>query len=211
VWATGTKCAVRVSKDDYDRQVLQAIASGERLTQRAIAHRLGVALGLTNVVIARLIERRCIEMSRSGRRDVRYLVTAAGERELAQARRHSLQHAVQRYTEAREQIHAALSSVSAACERSGAGKHVVFYGASDLAEIAYASLQRTDLTLVGVVDEQRRGALFGFTIVGSAHLSGATLSGIPYSHVVVTTVENPHDVAVRLAALAVPEERICWL
>src|SRR5687768_6799267 len=141
------------SDADYDRRVLQAIASGQRITQRSLSNELGVALGLTNLLIRRLVARGYVKVAGIGTRHIRYLMPAAGWEALAHATRRSLQNTVVLYTETREQIRSSLSAISQRCEVDGSGqKRVVFYGAGDVAEIAYVSLQSTDLTLVGVVD-----------------------------------------------------------
>src|SRR6185503_9726 len=100
-------------------------------------------------------------------------------------------------TQTREQIRATLAEVSERCEADAGGqKRVVFYGAGDVAEIAYVSLQNTDLTLVGVVDDRRRDQFFGVTIRGRECLTAEALDNEPYSHLIVTSVR--HADAIRL-------------
>jgi DNA-binding MarR family transcriptional regulator len=151
--------------NEYDRQILQAIASGDRVTQRSLARELGVALGLTNLLVRRLVGKGYIRIAGMGTRHVRYFMTPAGVEALARAARASLENTVHLYTQTREQIRASLADISAQCEFDADGrKRVAFYGAGDVAEIAYVSLQRTDLTLVAVVDDKRRGRFFDLTI-----------------------------------------------
>ena len=152
-------------ESDYDRKVLQAIASGRRITQRSLSSDLGVALGLTNLLIRRLVGKGHVKVAGLGTRHVRYLMTAAGWEALAQATRQSLENTVHLYTETREQIRGSLAAISERCGLDAAGqRRIVFYGAGDVAEIAYVSLQSTDLTLVGVVDDRRTGRFFDVTI-----------------------------------------------
>jgi DNA-binding MarR family transcriptional regulator len=144
-------------QNEYDHQILQAIASGERITQRSLSSDLGVALGLTNLLIRRLVGKGYVKMA-VGTRHVRYLMTPAGWEALGRATRLSLENTIHLYTQTREQIRSSLATVSEQCAVHPSGeKRVVFYGAGDVAEIAYISLQHTDLTLVGVVDDRRRG------------------------------------------------------
>src|SRR5688572_31345523 len=125
-------------------------------------------------------------MARMGTRHVRYLMTPAGWEALGRATRLSLANTVELYTQTREQIRASLTAVSDRCERDASGqKRVVFYGAGDVAEIAYVSLQGTDLTLIGVVDDYRRGRFFDLTISSPLQLTADVLDGVPYSHVIV--------------------------
>ena len=147
-----------------------------------------------------------------GTRHVRYLMTVAGWEALGRASRESLENTVHLYTQTRELIRSSLSAVAERCHVDAAGqKRVVFYGAGDVAEIAYVSLQSTDLTLVGVVDDRRAGRFFDMPICGSEHLSPEMLRTVPYSHVVVTSVRHADAIRVQLDARAVPPARVSYI
>lgn len=199
---------------EYDRQILQAIASGERVTQRSLSGDLGVALGLTNLLIRRLVGKGYVKVAGMGTRHVRYLMTPAGWEALARATRISMANTVHLYTQTREQIRASLTAVSQRCEPDAAGeKCVVFYGAGDVAEIAYVSLQSTDLRLVGVVDDRRRGKFFDMMISDPDCLSADTLDGIPYAQIIVASIrQNVTDaIQQRINERGVPASRVSCL
>jgi DNA-binding MarR family transcriptional regulator len=203
---------VAPQEHEYHRQILQAIASGGPVTQRSLSGNLGVALGLTNLLIRRLAGKGYIKISGMGTRHVRYLMTPAGWEALGRATRLSLENTVHLYTQTREQIRASLAEVSSRCEVRAAGeKRVVFYGAGDVAEIAYVSLQRTDLTLVGVVDDRRTGRFFDLTIHGPDCLSAEAVNGEPYEHVVVTSVRHAEAIQARIEQRGVPPSRVSCL
>src|SRR4051812_36909468 len=103
------------SQDKYDRQLLQAIASGERLTQRSLARQMGVAVGLTNLLIRRLVGKGYVRIANMGAKHVRYLMTPAGWEALASATRASLQNTVHLYTQTREHIRDSLATISDRC------------------------------------------------------------------------------------------------
>lgn len=200
------------SDADYDRRVLQAIASGQRITQRSLASELGVALGLTNLLVRRLVARGYVKVAGIGTRHIRYLMTAAGWEALSHATRRSLQNTVVLYTETREQIRSSLSAISERCDVDAAGqKRVVFYGAGDVAEIAYVSLQSTDLTLVGVVDDRRTGRFFEVVICPPDQLAPDTIGAAPYAHVVVTSLRHADSIRARIEGRGVPPERVSCL
>ena len=197
---------------EYDRQILQAIAAGGRVTQRSISSDLGVALGLTNLLVRRLVGKGYVKMAGMGTRHVRYLMTPAGWEALARATRLSLENTIHLYTQTREQIRASLYEVSARCDADTDGrKRVVFYGAGDVAEIAYVSLQRTDLTLVGVVDDRRRGKFFEMTICDPAQLSGDSLDGVPYSRIIIASIRHTTKIQKRALERGVSADRIVAL
>lgn len=197
---------------EYDLRVLRAIASGERLTQRSLSSDLGVALGLTNLLVRRLVGKGYVRIAKMGTRHIRYLMTASGWEALSQATRESLENTVHLYTQTREQIRTSLSVISECCEKDATGqKRVVFYGAGDVAEIAYVSLQSTDLTLVGVVDDHRTGRFFGVAICPPDHLSAAGIGAIPYDHVVVTSLRHADIIRARIAERGVPPSQVSCL
>ena len=197
---------------EYDRKVLQAIASGQRVTQRSLASELGVALGLTNLLIRRLVAKGYVQVAKIGPRHVRYLMTAAGREALAMATRQSLENTVRLYTETREQIRGSLSRISAQCEAGSDGaKRVIFYGAGDVAEIAYVSLQATDLTLVGVIDDRRAGRFFDLMISTADQLSAETLGSVRYDQAIVTTLRHGSRICSTLAERGLRPERIFTL
>ena len=201
-----------LSEHEYDRQILQAIAAGGRVTQRSLSGELGVALGLTNLLIRRLAGKGYIKVAGMGTRHVRYLMTPAGWEALGRATRISLENTIHLYTQTREQIRATLTAVSARCEPDAVGqKRVVFYGAGDAAEIAYISLQSTDLSLVGVIDDRRRGKFFDLPIQDGSCLTADALGGIPYSHVVVATVRHADAIQARIAERGVPPHKVFCL
>ena len=200
------------SETEYNRKVLQAIASGQRITQRSLSSDLGVALGLTNLLMRRLVAKGYVKVAAMGTRHIRYLMTASGWEALAHATRQSLENTVHLYTQTREQIRGSLSAISERCEMDAAGqKRVVFYGAGDVAEIAYVSLQSTDLTLVGVVDDRRTGRFFDVAICPSEQLSADTIGTAPYGHVVVTSLRHADTIRARIERLGVPPDRVSCL
>jgi DNA-binding MarR family transcriptional regulator len=200
------------SETEYNRKVLQAIASGQRVTQRSLSSDLGVALGLTNLLIRRLVAKGYVKVAGMGTRHIRYLMTAAGWEALAHATRQSLENTVHLYTQTREQIRGSLSAISERCDMDAAGqKRVVFYGAGDVAEIAYVSLQSTDLTLVGVVDDHRTGRFFDVAICPSEQLSADTIGTVPYGHVVVTSLRHADTIRARIEGRGVPPDRVSCL
>lgn len=197
------------SQGKYDRQILQAIASGERVTQRSLARQMGVAVGLANLLIRRLVGKGYVRIANMGARHVKYLMTPAGWDALAKATRASLENTVHLYTQTREHIRDSLASISEQCAENE--KRVVFYGAGDVAEIAYVSLQNTDLSLVGVVDDARTGRFFHLEIATPDALTRETIAGVPYSHVVITSLHAADAIRAKLASRDVPAEKVFCL
>lgn len=194
---------------EHDLRVLQAIASGQKVTQRSLSSDLGVALGLTNLLVRRLVAKGYVKVAGIGTRHIRYLMTTSGWEALTIATRQSLENTVHLYTQTREHIRNSLSGISERCSADETGrKRVVFYGAGDVAEIAYVSLQGTDLSLVGVADDRRTGRFFGLTIRPGEDLSPTALGSVPYDHVIVTSLRYADAIRARVEGRGVQPERV---
>ena len=190
-----------------DARLLQALISDPASTQRSLSRELGVALGLTNLLIKRLAAKGYVRITRLRARHTKYLVTAKGRRVLVDLTRQAMQNTVHLYTETRDVIRRALDAIAA---REDAGRDVVFYGLGDVAEIAYVSLQSTPLRLVGAVDDERRGHFFGHEIELPSSLRDPK-GVLGRASVIVTTVRRADEIRDRLAFLGIAESRVFLL
>lgn len=181
-----------------------------------------MALGLTNLLVRNLVRKGWVRIHRIQPNRVRYLLTAAGIAEKARMSRQALQNNVRFYAEARDRIaerFAQISSQLSAQPRRGAcdpgastqpDKRIVFYGAGEVAEIGYICLPRTDLRLVGVVDDGVN-TFFGVPVYSREKLRSEGVAGTPYESLVVMSFSELDSIRSTLAALKIPAERISWL
>jgi DNA-binding MarR family transcriptional regulator len=202
------------SHDVHTREILAEIERGKAVTQRSLSKRLGIALGLTNLLIRRLVTKGFVKVVNVRPNRVTYLITPAGIAEKARATRDYLEQTLTLYTETRQHIHAGLLAAAKPNGSNGNGTgrlRVVFYGAGEIAEIAYVCLQDTDLELVGVVDDRRTGSFFGTPICSPAALTPSILDGRPFDLVVVTMFSRDEEIQRRLESAGLDDERVRWL
>jgi hypothetical protein len=158
------------------------VAADRAVTQRSLARDLGVALGLTNLLIKRLVRKGWMRVTHISPNRVRYLITPAGIVEKSRMSRDYLEASVQFYREARDRVKQRFLELSTTWPADAAGpKRIVFFGASEVAEIGYVCLVETDLQLIGVVDAERSGRFFDLPITAPAQLLEQTLDGEPTS------------------------------
>ncbi len=141
--------------EQYEHQILNAIDGGQSVSQRSLASSLGIALGLTNLLMRRLVGKGWVRVTRIKRNRVRYFLTPTGVAEKARLSRVYLQYSIRFYTSARVRIRESLATVG------GPNTRIVFCGAGEVAEIAYVCLQETPLQLVAVVGDTRSRHFFG--------------------------------------------------
>jgi len=188
--------------DIHALRILEEIEKDNSQSQRELARKLNISLGLVNSFIKRLAHKGYFKMTTIPKNRARYILTPQGFAEKTRLTYEFIQYSYHFYKTALGKLKTLLRTL----ENSGV-KSVVFYGASDLAEIAYLTLKETSLELVGIVDNMKSGERFlGFTIM---HPSGLTQS--KYDKIIVTSINAKDDIHENLVKLSIPETKIFWL
>lgn len=190
------------------RTLLVEIESGAAGSQRTLARRLGIALGLTNLLLKRVIAKGWVKAVRVQPNRVRYLLTPTGIAEKTRLTREYLHGSLHFYAEARERVRRCFEEVSEDLSGCGSEKRIMFFGAGELAEIGYVSLQETDLVLVGVIDPHRRGPFLGVPVHSPETLPAHDGS---FNKLVVMSFGDVDEVRSQLDRVGFPSERVTWI
>jgi DNA-binding MarR family transcriptional regulator len=199
--------------DRYSLRILDVVETDRGVTQRSLARDMGIALGLTNLLIKRLVRKGWMRVTHISPNRVRYLITPAGIVEKSRMSRDYLEASVQFYRQARDRVKQRFLELSTTWPSEGhdGGKRIVFFGANEVAEIGYVCLVETDLRLVGVVDRERTGRFFDMPIASPDQLTGSALQGQPYDRVVVMSFGDTEPITEQLRQLDIPMSRVFWL
>ena len=210
---TSTQRFASANHERHERQILDLLGEERSVTQRSLAADLGIALGLTNLLMRRLVLKGWVRVKHVSPRRIRYLLTPAGVAAKAQLTRQYFLSRVGFYRDCRRHVRDRLLALSQELQARGtsAPTAVVFFGAGDVAEVAYVCLQNTGLALVGVVDDQLAGRFFNVPISTPDALTRETIGGMPYSHVIVTNPDAADAILQRLAARDIPAEKVFCL
>ena len=161
-------------------QILSELSDNDSLTQRDLSSRLGIALGLVNSYIKNLMSKGFITVKAIPPRRYAYFLTPKGFAEKTRLTYHLLQDYTRIYREARANFKRLFSELSLEGIRT-----VVFAGADEVAEIAFLTLQETDIELRGIIDEEMAGKKFlGWDIMP---FSAASAGGFEYDCIVITS------------------------
>ena len=180
------------SRNLHTREILERLEAGEPLSQRSLSCDLGIALGLTNLLLRQMARKGWVRLLRVKPNRVRYLITPAGLAEKARLSVEYLRYSIKFYADARDRIRGSFSTLVREAEAESRPVRVVFWSASEIAEIAYVCLQDSDVRLVGVVDDARVGSrFFEHSVLSSGSVDGGRLAGKPFDRVVVFPVEDP--------------------
>ena len=164
-------------------KILEEIGKKEVPSQRDIAKNLDVSLGLVNSFIKRLARKGYLKITTIPTNRVKYLLTPRGAAEKTRLTYAYIQYSYHFYKDARIKLKRLFSELS---EQNV--KRVAFYGATDLAEIAFLSLQETPIQLVAIFDAHKAGSSFlGLNIENPERLSEFSYDRLLY------TDEKPDD------------------
>lgn len=197
--------------DFHTRRLLAEVEAGNGNSQRSLARQLGIALGLTNLLLRRVMRKGWVKATNIQRNRVRYLITPAGIAEKARISREYLASSVKLYTEARERIHQTLSGLSHNWPGEDTDKPIVFFGGGEVAEIGYVCLQDTDLHLVGVIDNSRTTPFFGVPVHPIDRLQPRMLADLRYGRIIVMSFADHLSIRRTLDDRAIPAELVEWI
>lgn len=136
-------------------RLLEALEKEKAPSQRDLAKKLNVSLGLVNSFVKRLANKGYFKITNIPKNRVRYILTAKGTAEKTRLTYNYIQYSFEYYKGARESLRKLFTVLS---ERGI--RRIAFFGAGDLAEIASISLQETEIELVCIFDEKKHGKKF---------------------------------------------------
>ena len=141
-----------------DLQLLKAVEQDSRVTQRSLATKLGIALGLTNIYLRRLVRKGYIKCVNVQSNRISYLITPRGIAEKARLTYEFMDYSLHLYGEVRQHLRSVLQECAAA------GRRVAIYGRGEAAELAYLSLKECGLEPVAVFDLEGGSDFLGMPV-----------------------------------------------
>lgn len=161
-----------------DLRLLEAVEEESTITQRTLAARLGIALGLTNLYVKRLIRKGYIKCATVPPNRLVYLITPRGVARKARLTFEFMKYSLDLYRDARRHLRRSLDG------RVAPPKRVAIYGTGEAAELAFLLLRELGVDPAAVFDSQ----------------GGRDFLGLP-----VQSIENQHQVAYDILIVAVLE------
>jgi predicted transcriptional regulator len=178
-------------------RLLEAVGEDSRVTQRGLAEKLGIALGLTNIYLKRMIHKGYIKCVNVQPNRISYLVTPRGIAEKARLTYEFMDYSLHLYGEVRQHLRTALK------ECREAGKRVAIYGRGEAAEIAYLSLKESGLEPVAIFDREN-----GTDFLGIPVKPIADHAQFEFDLIIVATLESSGQRYNEVLAAGVPEEKL---
>lgn len=155
-------------------KILEEIGNGNDPSQRELAKKLDISLGLVNSFIKRLVQKGYFKVTNIPKNRVKYILTPKGATEKARLTYNYIRYSYKFYGETRQK----LGNLFKELESQGI-RRLVFCGANDFAEIAYISLQETRIQMVAIVDDEKIGEKF----FGNRVISTAAIDSLPFDKI----------------------------
>jgi DNA-binding MarR family transcriptional regulator len=201
-------CCIVHFMNDHDGKMLDTyrsflliseLAKEESLSQRELAQRLGIALGLVNSYLKNLVAKGYVRVKNFPKNRYGYLLTPQGVSEKSRLAYQHLRYFTNLYTTTRQDYLALFRALSVAKVRK-----IAFCGVDEVTEIAYLSLLESDLSLVTVMDDEVAGSdFFGLRVVS---LANGVLSG--YQGIILTSLKKGDILKDQLRRLGVGRKEI---
>ncbi|MBI5194531.1 MAG: winged helix-turn-helix transcriptional regulator [Nitrospirae bacterium] len=183
-------------------EILEELSSNGQVTQRELSHKVGIALGLANFYIKRLVQKGYVEVVYLERNRLGYLITPTGITEKSRLTYNYIQRSYQYVRKVRIRMRDCLRELAV-----GGVNTVILYGAGDMAEVAYLALQEAGIKMSGVVDATRAGRPFlGYTILPVSYIPR-----LSFDRIVITEPVAVHDVGNLFQEYGIGEDRLVHL
>ena len=183
-------------------QLLEEIEKDHAPSQRDLARKLNVSLGLVNSFIKRFANKGYFKITTIPKNRVKYILTPKGAAEKTRLTYEYIQYSVQFYRSARTKLRKLFKDLVAQ------GVHrIVFYGATEFAEIAYVCLQESPIEMVAVVDDKKIGEKYLRGVVTDP----ARLESLSFDTIFITTVGSREDVLERILERGISRNKVVML
>jgi DNA-binding MarR family transcriptional regulator len=183
-----------------DLQLLEALERESYITQRTLATRLGMALGLTNLYLKRLIRKGYVKSVTVSPQRLMYSLTPKGMSRKARLTYEFMKYSLDFYRDARQHLRRSLG------ESVREQRRVAIYGTGDAAELVFLLTREMGLELVAVFGPTDNGPFLGFPVTAIGNHAD-----IAYDVLVVAVLERPAGTAKILTEAGVPEGKVLML
>lgn len=180
-------------------QLLSEVADEQPVSQRELAKRLGIALGLVNSYLKNFVTKGYIRIKNYPQNRYAYLLTPNGMAEKARLAYQHVNYFTSLYTVTRQDYLALFREL---VERGVT--RVAFCGVDEVAEIAWLSMQEAGLEMVEVMDDDCTGGMFmGRGVVPMAR---GCLAG--HQCFVITSLKKADQIRSRLLEMGIRGDMI---
>jgi DNA-binding MarR family transcriptional regulator len=147
--------------DTRELEILERLENNGHLTQRDLSKEVGIALGLVNHLLKKMVKKGWIKIKNIDAKKIRYLITPEGAMEKSSLLYKRIESTIHFYLDAKRVIKEKIVHL-----KNEGMEDVSIYGINHISEILFIVLKELDLKLAHVVDDNKEGEVwFGYTVV----------------------------------------------
>jgi len=148
--------------DIRELEILERLENNGHLTQRDLSKEVGIALGLVNHLLKKMVNKGWIKIKNIDAKKIRYLITPEGAREKSSLLYKRVESTIHFYLEAKRVIKDKVIHL-----KNEGIENVSIYGVNHISEVLFIVLKELDLELAHVVDDNKEGEVwFGYKVIG---------------------------------------------
>jgi len=148
--------------DIRELEILERLENNGHLTQRDLSKDVGIALGLVNHLLKKMVKKGWIKIKNIDAKKIRYLITPEGAREKSSLLYRRVESTIHFYLEAKRVIKDKIIHL-----KNEGIEDVSIYGINHISEVLFIVLKELGLELDSVVEGERVGEeWFGYNIIG---------------------------------------------
>jgi DNA-binding Lrp family transcriptional regulator len=190
------------TQDIRTLKLLEEIDKDYTQSQRDLSDKLNISLGLVNSFVKRLANKGYFKITMISKNRVKYILTPKGVMEKTRLTYQYLQYSFELYRGARRNLQKHFNGLEAI-----GVKRVVFYGVSEIAEIAYISLQETAIKMVAIVDEKRVGKIF----LGNVVKDPCVLESLSFDKILITSLKKDDSQLEKILEKGIASSKVVML
>ncbi|MBT5307144.1 MAG: winged helix-turn-helix transcriptional regulator [Candidatus Scalindua sp.] len=147
--------------DVRELEILERLEGNGHLTQRDLSKEVGIALGLVNHLLKKMVKKGWIKIKNIDSKKIRYLITPEGAREKSSLLYKRVESTIHFYLEAKRVIKDKVIHL----KKEGI-EDVSIYGINHISEVLFIVLKELGLELKSVVDDKKEGKeWFGYKVI----------------------------------------------
>jgi DNA-binding MarR family transcriptional regulator len=178
-------------------KLLEAVEHDSAVTQRNLSTQLGIALGLTNIYLKRLVRKGYIKCVNVQSNRIAYLITPRGIAEKVRLTYEFMDYSLHLYGEVRQHLRGVIQHCAVE------GRRVAIFGRGEAAELSYLSLKEFGLEPLAIFDVEGGREFLGMPVRPIAEHTS-----VPYDLLIVATLESSGQQMANLIRDGVPREKL---
>lgn len=168
--------------DTRELRLLSEVLEDPEASQRVLSNRVGIALGLTNLLLKKLAQRGYIKVANAGWKRRIYSLTPDGFTRILRLTVRYVAKSLESYREVRVTLRKEIATLALNSESS-----VAIYGSGDFAELVYLGLREIGIEEITIYDSKSR---LGETFLGLPIRDSESLELGDYDRVIIASLNR---------------------